>query len=380
MSAPEAAPSGEHLRAAGERPALVARTRGPVHVIGAGLLGASVGLGLRERGVHVTLEDLSPTTVALAADYGAGRVRTAADESPVLVVIATPPDVTADVVERALRTYPDAVVTDVASVKLAPFTELKRRGIDLAKYVGSHPMAGRERGGAIMARADLFVGRPWVICRDGETPADALALVEAVALDLGGVLMEMTPEEHDRSVGLVSHLPQVVSSLLAARLVPASEQAIGLAGGGLRDTTRVASSDPELWVQILGANSAPVVELLDAFSADVAAFADALRDPARTGARRRIADLLSAGNNGVSRIPGKHGSSERFTQITVLIDDSPGQLAKLLTELGELGINMEDLRLEHSPGAQIGFAEIAVLPEVAERAVADLVERGWRTL
>lgn len=380
MSAPEAAPSGEHLRAAGERPALVARTRGPVHVIGAGLLGASVGLGLRERGVDVTLEDLSPTTVALAADYGAGRVRTADDESPVLVVIATPPDVTADVVERALRTYPDAVVTDVASVKLAPFTELKRRGIDLAKYVGSHPMAGRERGGAIMARADLFVGRPWVICRDGETPADALALVEAVALDLGGVLMEMTPEEHDRSVGLVSHLPQVVSSLLAARLVPASEQAIGLAGGGLRDTTRVASSDPELWVQILGANSAPVVELLDAFSADVAAFADALRDPARTGARRRIADLLSAGNNGVSRIPGKHGSSERFTQITVLIDDSPGQLAKLLTELGELGINMEDLRLEHSPGAQIGFAEIAVLPEVAERAVADLVERGWRTL
>ncbi|SDQ21288.1 prephenate dehydrogenase [Leucobacter chromiiresistens] len=371
---------GAHLRPVGERAALVARSRGPVHIIGAGLLGASVGLGLRERGVDVTLEDLSPTTVALAADYGAGRVRSAGDDAPALVVIATPPDVTADVVERALRTYPQAVVTDVASVKLAPYAVLVRRGIDLSRYVGSHPMAGRERGGAIMARADLFVGRPWVICRDGETPAEALALVEAVALDLGGVLIEMTPEEHDRSVGLVSHLPQVVSSLLAARLVPASDQAIGLAGGGLRDTTRVASSDPELWVQILGANSAPVVELLDAFAADVAAFADALRDPARTGARRRIADLLSAGNNGVSRIPGKHGSSERFTQITVLIDDSPGQLAKLLTELGELGINMEDLRLEHSPGAQIGFAEIAVLPEVAERAVADLVERGWRTL
>ena len=64
----------------------------------------------------------------------------------------------------------------------------------------------------------------------------------------------------------------------------------------------------------------------------------------------------------------------------MLIDDRPGQLALLLTELGELGINMEDLRLEHSPGAQIGFAEIAVLPEVAERAVADLTERGWRTL
>ena len=372
--------SGGRLRAAGEPAPLAARTRGSVHIIGAGLLGSSIGLGLRERGVDVTLEDLSPTTVALAADYGAGRLRTPEDAAPALVIVATPPDVTADVVERALAAYPESVVTDVASVKLAPFAELTRRGTDLTNYVGSHPMAGRERGGAIMARADLFVGRPWVVCRDGETPASALARVEAVALDLGGVLIEMTPEEHDRSVGLVSHLPQVVSSLLAARLVTATEQAIGLAGGGIRDTTRVAASDPELWVQILGANAAPVVELLDAFSADVAAFADALRDPAQTGARRRIADLLSAGNRGVSRIPGKHGSSERFTAITVLVDDAPGQLAKLLTELGELGINMEDLRLEHSPGAQIGFAEIAVLPEVAERAVADLVERGWRTL
>ena len=360
--------------------ALAARVRGSVHVIGAGLLGASVGLGLRERNVDVTLEDLSPTTVALAADYGAGRVRTSEDPEPTLVVVATPPDVTADVVERALAQYPGAVVTDVASVKLAPYLELVRRGVDLTNYVGSHPMAGRERGGAIMARADLFVARPWVVCRDHETPAEALAIVEAVALDLGATLIEMTPEEHDRSVGLVSHLPQVVSSLLAARLIPATEQAIGLAGAGLRDTTRVASSDPELWVQILGANRGPVVELLDAFAQDLTGFADALRDPAQVGARRKIADLLSAGNNGVARIPGKHGSSERFTPITVLIDDTPGQLGRLLTELGELGINMEDLRLEHSPGAQIGFAEIAVLPEVAERAVTDLVERGWRTL
>lgn len=359
---------------------LQARTAGPVHVIGAGLLGASIGLGLRERGIDVTLEDLSPTTVALAADYGAGRVRTAQDPPPALVVVATPPDVVADAVQRALETFPGAVVTDVASVKLDPFLELTRRGVDLTYYVGSHPMAGRERGGAVMARADLFVGRPWVICRDHETPAPVLAAVEAVALDLGAVLIEMTPDEHDRSVGLVSHLPQVVSSLLAARLVRATDQAIGLAGAGLRDTTRIASSDPELWMQILTANREPVVELLDALGADLAAFADALRDTSQAGAKRSIAHLLTEGNRGVGRIPGKHGSSERFTTITVLVDDQPGQLARLLTELGELGINMEDLRLEHSPGAQIGFAEIAVLPEVAERAVADLDERGWRTL
>ncbi|MCB1273554.1 MAG: prephenate dehydrogenase [Leucobacter sp.] len=359
---------------------MASRVSGQVHVIGAGLLGASVGLGLRAHGVDVTLEDVSPTTALLAADYGAGRPRTSDDPAPALVVVATPPDVTADVVARALATFPEAVVTDTASVKLAPFLELRRRGVDLTNYVGSHPMAGRERGGAIMARADLFTARPWIICRDEETPAGALALVEAVALELGATPLEMTPQEHDRAVGLVSHLPQVVSSLLAARLLPGSEQAIALAGQGLRDTTRIAASDPELWVQILGANREPVVEGLEALQADLAVFTEALREPDSPGARRRIADLLADGVRGVQRIPGKHGGTERFVTITVLIDDRPGQLGALLTELGELGINMEDLRLEHSPGAQVGFAEIGVLPEMAERAIADLTERGWRTL
>jgi len=360
--------------------ALASRVSGRVHIIGAGLLGASIGLALRERGVDVTLEDISPTTVMLAADYGAGRPLAHGDPAPSLVIVATPPDVVADVIERALSTYPDAVVTDVASIKLAPFETLRDRSIDLTNYVGSHPMAGRERGGAIMARADLFAARPWVICRDAETPAAALALVEDIALELGATPIEMTPEQHDAAVALVSHLPQAVSSLLAARLLDANEQHIGLAGQGLRDTTRIASGDPELWVQILSANREPVIAGLEALQADLAALVEALRDPAKQGARRKIADLLAAGNRGVARIPGKHGSNERFTTLTVLIDDRPGQLGALLTELGELGINMEDLRLEHSPGAQIGFAEISVLPEVAERAIDDLKGRGWTTL
>ncbi len=195
--AQEAAHSGGNAHAGDEASgvanALASRVSGHVHIIGAGLLGASIGLGLRARGVDVTLEDVSPTTVALASDYGAGRARTVNDPEPQLVIIATPPDVVADVIERALAAYPNAVVTDVASIKLAPFQELKARGVNLRNYVGSHPMAGRERGGAIMARADLFAARPWVICRDSETPAAALSLIEAVALELGATPLEMTP-------------------------------------------------------------------------------------------------------------------------------------------------------------------------------------------
>jgi prephenate dehydrogenase len=354
-----------------------ARTVGPVRVVGAGLLGASIGLAMRAKGVDVILADVSPSAVALAADYGAGRAAAAGD-TPRLVVVCVPPDVTATTVAAELAAFPDALVTDVASVKLAPLAELRGLGADISRYVGSHPMAGRERGGAASARADLFVGRPWVIAgHDGVAPGRA-AWIEALALDLGAVPIEMDVAEHDRSVALVSHAPQVVASLLAARLSDASDASVGLAGPGLRDTTRIAASAPELWVQILGANAAPVADVLEAMRADLDTVIGALRAPEATGSRRALADALANGNSGVARIPGKHGQARHYSQVTVKVDDRPGELARLLTEIGELGVNMEDLRLEHSPGAQIGLAEISVLPEAEKELVEQLAGRGWR--
>ncbi|MCG7413922.1 MULTISPECIES: prephenate dehydrogenase [Microbacterium] len=354
-----------------------ARTSGTVRVVGAGLLGSSIGHALRGLGVDVVLADASPAQLRLAIDYGAGRAA-ADDDRPGLIVVATPPDVVADVVERELASYPGAVVTDVASVKLEPLRELRARGVDLTHYIGSHPLAGRERGGAISARADIFVGRPWVVCRDGETPASDLALVEGLALDLGATPIEMTPEEHDRAVALVSHVPQLVASLLAGRFVDAPDGSLRLAGQGVRDTTRIAASAPELWVQILGANAAPVVDVLDALADDLRAVADALRAPEQPGARRAVADTIRRGNDGVERLPGKHGQNRRFESLVVMVDDTPGQLGRLFGELGELGVNVEDLRLEHSPGAQFGLAEISVTPSVLRHAEEGLAERGWK--
>ncbi|TDN93261.1 prephenate dehydrogenase [Microbacterium sp. BK668] len=357
--------------------ALSARVQGPVRIVGAGLLGSSIGHALTAYGVDVALDDTSPAQLRLAVDYGAGRAARD-DDDPVLVVVAVPPDVTADVVERELARFPRAVVTDVASVKLEPLVALRRRGVDLRRYIGSHPLAGRERGGAISARADIFVGRPWVVCRDEETSASDLAVVEGLALDLGAMPLEMSPEEHDRAVALVSHVPQLVASLLAGRFIDAPEGSLRLAGQGVRDTTRIAASAPELWVQILGANSAPVVDVLDAIAADLSAVADALRDPDVPGARRAVADTIRRGNDGVERLPGKHGQNRRFETLVVMVDDTPGQLGRLFGELGELGVNVEDLRLEHSPGAQFGLAEISVVPSALRGAIEGLEARGWR--
>ncbi|MGO1774455.1 MAG: prephenate dehydrogenase/arogenate dehydrogenase family protein, partial [Agrococcus casei] len=120
------------------------RLQGPVRIVGTGLLGTSIGLGLTARGVDVQLADASPSQASLAADYGAGRLATADDATPQLIVVAVPPDVTAEVVASELARFPQAIVTDVASVKQLPLTQLRELGADVSRYLGSHPMAGKE--------------------------------------------------------------------------------------------------------------------------------------------------------------------------------------------------------------------------------------------
>jgi prephenate dehydrogenase len=355
---------------------------GPVVVIGTGLLGASIGLGLRGRGVPVFLSDPSPTNQAVAVDIGAGLpLGELGNETPELVVVAAPPDVTADVVAGALADYPDSVVVDIASVKAAILAELRSRGVDLARYVGTHPMAGREKSGPVAARGELFTSMPWVVCPSEETSAAAVQTAHALATDLGAVVSQFTPDEHDEAVALVSHLPQVMSSLLASRLQGTPLHALSLAGNGLRDVTRIAASDPTLWVQILGGNARKVVDILYGVREDLNRLIGTLEAPSAPGARLDLAQLISEGNAGQARIPGKHGGPpQAYSWLTVLVDDKPGQIALLLTEIGEIGVNVEDLRLDHSSGQNVGMVELSVLPNKHDHLIEALNDRGWRVL
>lgn len=383
-----------------------------VLVVGAGLVGASIGLGLRPGGTEVLLRDASPTVAAVAADLGAGRLPLDGDEEPDLVVVAAPPDVTADLVVDLLRRHPRAVVTDVASTKQGVVAAVvARAGEDARRYVGGHPMAGRERSGPMAARGDLFVGRPWVLTPVPGTSVAAKALVRETATRLGAVVVELDPASHDEAVALVSHLPQVAASLVAARLVGAPGQAVALAGQGLRDVTRIAASDPVLWAQILAGNAGPLARQLRLVREDldrVVAALESLADggggvggggggvggggvrvagvvggpgDARAGARAPVgalARLVADGNAGRATVPGKHGEAPTvWATVPVLVPDRPGALASLIGTVGEVGVNIEDLRIEHSPGRLTGVAEVAVLPAERDRLVAELRARGW---
>jgi prephenate dehydrogenase len=355
-------------------------------VIGTGLIGTSIALALREQGVAVGLADHDPAAAQLAADIGAGTVLSGAPttQAPApadLAVLAVPPAAAAPALAAAQAAGLARWYTDVASVKGAVLDRARALGCDLGSFVPGHPLSGRERSGPAAARADLFLGRPWVTCPGPETAPGAAAAVTALVRCCQAQEIRLSAGEHDRYVALVSHAPHVVAAAMAARLTHAADPALLLAGQGIRDVTRIAAGDSRLWAQILAANAAPVAEVLAAVAADLATAAETLNQAAADGAEpelKALAGLLDEGTAGVSRIPGKHSKPRRDDMVVqVVIPDVPGELARLFRAAGEAGVNIEDIGIEHSPGLPVGVAELTVRPEAVARLTQALAASGW---
>jgi prephenate dehydrogenase len=356
-----------------------------VRIVGTGLIGASLGMALSRKGFRVSLDDPSPTAAALARDLGAGVLAADSDDVPDVVVVAAPPDVVADVVARELAHWPKAVVTDAASIKGAVLRALQDKGVDLSRYVGSHPMAGREKSGVVAAQGDLFEGRSWVVAPGPQASAGAVEVVSHIAAAVGSAVVVMTPDEHDAAVAAVSHVPQIAASLVASRLCDLPSGAVALSGQGIRDVTRIAASDPGMWTQILAGNAPAVRGVLEAFAEELDAVLEALRhlesdpDGGSVGARAVLARTVADGNAGHARIPGKHGAAPTtYATVVVVIPDEPGALGRLLRDVGDAGVNMEDMHLEHGVGQPFGLAELSVLPAAKAPLMAALSSLGWR--
>ncbi|MGN6577789.1 MAG: prephenate dehydrogenase [Nocardioides sp.] len=356
------------------------RLAGPVLVVGAGLLGTSIGLALRGQGIDVALSDVVPENITIATGLGAANLtaaEVAAGAGPRLVVVAVPPDHLAEQVVEALRTT-SAVVTDVGSVKAAPLAAIAGQvdAADLARYVGSHPMAGSERSGPFAASAALFDGRPWAVAPHERADPEAVEVVTAVASACGATPVRFTPAEHDRAVARTSHLPHLLAALVAGRLQDAPREHLALSGQGVRDVTRIAAGDPGLWRQIVAANSDALGELLHAVRDDV----DTLLSALDRHDRDAVGVLLDRGVAGTAAIPGKHGGpAQAETSLFVAVPDHPGELARLLADAGEIGVNIEDLRIDHDPGRPVGLVELFVAEGEVDHLLGSLEDRGWTT-
>lgn len=340
-----------------------------VHIVGAGLIGASIGLGLSDAGWQVTIEDRSEKVARIALGIGAG-VPLSEGTEPDLVIVAVPPGSAIESVVASLRRWPESVVTDVASVK-APIAEAVATEGASDRYVGSHPMAGREVSGVESAQGDLFKARPWVICANGAS-REAADLVRAVADALGADVVTTEASAHDATVARVSHAPQVASSAVAVSLSVLGQDDLALVGQGLRDVTRIAQSDPAMWVDIARLNAGNIKAALR----DTIDSLERVRDAEDVG--EALAELIEKGRRELERIPGKHGGRQRqWAEISVFVPDQPGQLLRLLGDVAALDVNIEDLSIEHSPRQKVGLVVISVDPARAAELVAALADRGW---
>ncbi len=348
---------------------------GPIHVVGAGLLGTSVGLAACRAGIEVWLTDINHEHVRTASGLGAGTPAPP-EGAAQLTVVAVPPDHIAEAVVEALER--GGVVTDVGSVKSLPLTQVADHVSEskLARYVGSHPMAGSERSGPLAATAVLFDGRPWAITPHVHSSQSAVALVEALAQLCGAEPVRLSPVEHDRAVARTSHLPHLLAVLTAGQLAEAQPDHLSLSGQGVRDVTRIAAGDPDMWSQILRANHAAVAEILRDVQVDLARLVDVLGadDP------ETLTEILTRGVTGTRAIPGKHGGPALATaSVFVSVPDNPGELARLFADVGEIGVNIEDLYIDHDPGRPVGLVELVVQDTAAESLRHSLDTRDWLT-
>ena len=339
-----------------------------VRIVGSGLIGTSIGLGLVQRGVSVDMVDSDPQAQSLANDL-IGGVGVA---SPDLVVLAMPTTQLPAVIEVENLLNPQSTFTDVGSVKHGVVLHVESISGLSRRFLPTHPMAGREIGGASSARADLFQGRSWILTPGTEVDSSSRELVLELIAHLGATPIELSALDHDRAVARISHLPQIASSLIAKQLTGTPPEWMELAGQGLRDTTRIAGSDESLWKEIIYSNRNELQQLLINLQNDVQLMIDSLGNP------DEIAQLIAQGRAGKALIPGKHGGKAReYFYLPIVIDDKPGQLGAIFNECAAMDVNVEDLNIEHSPGQLSALITLALSQSDAEKLSTHLTSIGW---
>ena len=340
-----------------------------VRIVGTGLIGTSIALGLAGRGIKVVLVDSDPENERLAQDLLSGSLGSGESD---LTILATPPLSTFEALKKEFARNPDQRFIDTGSVKTKLLNEVEKLPELASRFLGTHPMAGRESGGARFAQGDLFQGRAWFLVPTKMTERDLVDDVSELVQDLGATTYEIGGEEHDRLLASISHLPQVISSSLASSIV--SSPHLELAGQGLRDMVRIAGSDPMLWSEIFLSNKENVVASIDNFIESLTGFRQALAD-SNLGA---IKSIFEQGALGRQKVSGKHGAQPRnYVQLLIVIEDKPGQLSQLFLECAEVRANIEDLSIEHSPGQETGLITLSFSPDDAARVAEHLRNRSW---
>lgn len=338
-------------------------------IIGAGLIGGSIGAGLRRRGWHVTGTDLDPDRVSRALEIGAID---AAGEDPAALVtfVATPAGAVAEAAAGALER--GGVVTDVAGIK-GPILQQ----ITDPRFVGGHPMAGSEQAGVEGSDPEMFEGATWVLTPATHTDPAAYATVRSVVGVLGANVVELPAARHDDLVAMVSHVPHLTAATLmnlAADTALEHATLLRLAAGGFRDMTRIAAGEPGIWPDLVVDNREGILEVLDRLIASLGE----VRDVVASRDRDLMLKFLERAREARVNLPAKVAAVADTSEIRVPVPDRPGVLAEVTTLLGEMAVNIYDLEIAHSAEGDRGVLVLVVDSAAAERVRSALHLRDYR--
>jgi prephenate dehydrogenase len=247
-----------------------------ISILGPGLLGASLGMAAIESGLAKRIVSWSRRPETRANCLGQSWCEAVFDtpeeacSGSRLIIICTPVETIIPLLERiAPSVGPDTIITDVGSTKSRICRAARGVRLNRAQFIGSHPMAGSEQTGMAHARADLFENAACIVTPMDDTPAELTETITAFWKRVGMLVTHTSPEQHDEIVAHISHLPHLLASTLCSYLARGGNNWHRLAGGGLRDTTRIASGDPTLWRQILTSNKEEVLRAIDGFEQEL---------------------------------------------------------------------------------------------------------------
>jgi prephenate dehydrogenase len=339
-------------------------------IVGTGLVGGSIGLGLRAQGWHVTGRDRDDAAQTRALELGA-LDSVGDDPAAEITFVATPVGSIPSLVQAALDGT-DGLVTDVGSVK-TPMLEL----MESPRYVGGHPMAGSELEGVDGARADLFEGATWVLTPVAGTDDRSFTEIRAIVTSLGAEVVAIPPERHDAMVATVSHVPHLTAATLMRMADERSVEhraLLRLAAGGFRDMTRIAAGHPGIWPDICAENRTAITEelgrLIDALSA--------VRDVVAEGDRSRLVEMLDQARDARMALPARFGRPDSLAEIRVPIPDRTGVLAEITTLATDLDVSIADIEIAHSAEGPEGVLIVLVEADQADRLRAGLADRGFK--
>jgi prephenate dehydrogenase len=352
-----------------------------VAVIGTGLVGTSIALAASRAGDHVHGWDADAGVLSRASRRAPLQPTTSLEEAvagTTLVFVCTPVPSIASLAARALAGAPEAVVSDVGSVKshLMLEVEAASRPQDSGRFVGGHPMGGSERSGPEWAAPSIVDGIVWVLTPSQRTEPQATSRLSGWIERIGARPVVMDPLRHDRLVAMVSHLPQVASTALMG--LAADEEAgepdiLLLAAGGFRDLTRLAASSPHLWSDILLANGEQIAEAIDLYTKRLSE----IRDMVMQGSGGEVERAFSQAKDARLALAAKPTVRTGVAVVQVPVPDRPGALADLTSCLGAADVNIEDLQIVHSPEGGRGTVHLTVAASAAEAAEAALRGRGF---